>query len=474
MRRRLVLFTVVSALIAPGGAHAAPLPPRGALGPEQGVTATASPKALTIAFTGASAAWGRAHAGREVELTCVDRPAQGLLLAEDASVADADDGPPHATRVAADGASVRFAVTGPPGDLCAVNARSTWDVPPSAELAWAAVTPDGAAYVEEWQRGLRMADVLYAAQPHDAYAPAAAVVADGGGEVVALDDPNGTPPAGKIGYWSKGRAVSVVATTASGRRLAIQDLGRGMLRTDVLEPLLEWGPAAGVRQTDPRASLGVPGLDGADVSARLHGDRVALRFTGEAAATYREHAGDVVRVICVQVPPPALLGEVQVVDRHPAVTTVRVPRHGGVIRAAAPAAHHDLCVAEDAEGADIALAVVTPAAERYVMDVLAPMALALSGEAPGALVPAGTARYPGAATIVAAHQDYVALPTPGAPVPPGKLGVWTDADQQALLAFGDGGGRRRYVYADEGHGTMRTNIFTGILGVLAQTTTSAR
>jgi hypothetical protein len=338
------------------------------------------------------------------------------------------------------------------------------------------VTPAGATWLDELAHGLRMADVIYAARPHGVYAPAADVVVLGGGEVVALDDPNGTPPAGKIGYWSKGRAVSLITASSAGRRLVIQDLGGGMLRTNAFTGLLVWTPAAGVRSAPSDPSLfgddedggddEGEGTDESDVHAHRSGDRVVFRFTGTAARTYRRYAGRRVRVVCAKVPPRPLLGEALTYDRHPASAVVRVPRHGGVIRGDAPADHQDLCVVETLAGGDVATGVLTAQGRRYVMDLIAPLSLALAESSPFELGAASATRYPGVATIVAAHDGLVPLATPGERLEAGQTGVWTDADQQALIATAAQDGLR-YVLADEGHGMMRTNLYAGLLGLFA-------
>jgi hypothetical protein len=478
MHGRSLLLTGLIALLIPTAAGAATLPARTALGPEQGVTASASGRTLTIGFTGAAAAWGRAHAGRKVVVECHQAPPSGLLFVKDpGGLTDPLHLSTGTARLGADGAAVRVGLDGPARDACTVDGAPDWAAPPSTQVAYAAVTPAGAASIDETARATRMADVLHAARPHGAYRPAADVVALGGGEVVALEDPNGTPPAGKIGYWSKGRAVSLITASSAGRRLAIQDLGGGMLRTNVLEDLTGWLPVGGFKAApDSGADLaddgddqGGEGDDGSadnpDIHAHRSGDRVVFRFTGKAAKAYRRHAGQRVRVVCLKAPPRALLGEATPVDAHPASTVVRVPRRGGVITGDAPAGHRDLCGIVTRTGGDLATGVLTRDGWRYLLDLIAPLALAFADGSPTELAEPGATRYPGVATIIASHGDLVGLATPGAPVKGDRIGIWTDADQQALIAFGAGFGLR-YVLADEGHGMMRTNLYTGFLGAL--------
>lgn len=481
MHTRACLLTVLTALIVPAGAGAATLPARPVTGPAEGVTTTVAGKTLTVSFTGASAAWGRAHAGRKVEVECMTRPA-GLLFAKPRT-----GGSPYGVgegRIDAGGAAARVTLHGSGGDACQIDASATtWSVAPAADTAWAAATPAGVEWIDELVHGARLADVIYTARPHGTYAPAATVVAQGGGEVVALDDPNGTPPAGKIGYWSKGRAVSVIGATSTGKRLVVQDLGGGMLRTNDFSGFTGWAPVTGLKDDDasgaaPGDSADSAGSDdqdllfagegdgGDDVHVRLSGDRVVFRFAGKAAKTYRRYAGQRVRVTCAQVPPPPLLGEALHMDPHPATTIVRVPRHGGVIRGDAPVGHRDMCAVEQLGGRDIVMGLVTAAGRRYMADMIAPLALVLDDSAPFALVDADATRYPGVATIVAGHPGLIPLATPGGPLKGDGIGVWTDADQRALIAaIGSDG--HRYLMADEGQGMVRTNVYAGLLASVA-------
>lgn len=473
MHGRSLLLTGLTILAIPASAGAATLPARISLGPAQGVTASATGRTLSVGFTGAVAAWGKAHAGRTVKAECQGAPVHGPQLVKD------PEGHPDFSsgsgRVSADGTTARIAVDGPAGDLCVIDGAPEWELAPSAQTVYAAVTPAGVTSIDELLSALRMGDVVYAARPHGVYAPAADVVALGGGEVVALDDPNGTPPAGKIGYWSKGRAVSLIAVAGTGRRLVLQDLGGGMLRSNVLGGFMAWGPAAGVRHMPPdESSAGDDEQDGErvsaaqerDVHARIEGDRVVFRFAARAAKAYRRLAGHRVRVACFSAPPRALLGEPATADAHPVFTLVRVPRHGGTIRGAAPAGHRDLCGVETLSGRDVVSGPLTGDGLRYTADALMPFLVGLADNSPLELAEPGASRYPGLATLVASHPGLIGLPTPGAPLKDGQTGVWTDADQRALVAFAAQMGLR-YVVSDEGDGMVRTNLYAGLLVMVA-------
>ena len=296
--------------------------------------------------------------------------------------------------------------------------------------------------------------------------------------MVALDTPDATPPAGKIGYWSHGRAVSFVATSAAGRHLVLQDLGGGMLRSNVFDALLSWtppggaapppGPTTGGGLDDGETASGT-GDEGADlgpgegVTGRLAGRTLMIRFSGaKAAKTYRDDlAGRRAAVQCLAVPPPPLLGA-RSIFKAPHRVFVRVPRRGGggVVRAPLPAGGHDLCAI--AVGDRVAATVlVTKAGRDYLDGFLALGRLSV----PGALVARGATRYPGAATIAARRPEFVPMATPGQALTPGQLGVWTDANRRALLATADADGHR-YVLADEGDGLIRTNLYAPLLAIL--------
>jgi hypothetical protein len=57
---------------------------------------------------------------------------------------------------------------------------------------------------------------------------------------------------------------------------------------------------------------------------------------------------------------------------------------------------------------------------------------------------------------------------PGATVRPGRVGVWTDGAQRAAVAITSPSGRR-ITLADEGEGTVRTNLYAELAGILSLT-----
>jgi hypothetical protein len=473
MTARSVLLIVLLALtFASAESATAALAPRTETGPAQGVQATVTGTTVEVRFTGTSASWGTARAGKRVTLICEAHPAPGLLFADNAErSADLEDHLAEAT-VAADGTSLR-ATLKKPGDACDIlfaDRKRPLDI----GRARAALTPAGAAWIEEQSRATRMVDVAYAAKPKGAYRRADGVVALGRGEVVALGDPNGTPPAGKIGYWSHGRAVSLVTLSGAGRRLVLQDLGGGMLRTNVFDALIGWTPPQGF----PERLLEIPSEEdtpeedeeepeeigpGQGVQGRVvSGGGVVLRFTGASARTYRRMAGRRVTVACFAAPATLLLGQGLSFGK-PEITKVRVPDHGGTIHVRARAGRRDVCVVEmPGSGEDVAFATLSRAGRRY-LGQFALLETFLS-KSPDSMAVAGATSYPGAATIAAAQEGLVPMTTPGQRLPAGRAGVWTDGAQHALLAAAGPDGLR-FVMADEGGGTVRTNAFGWLLGL---------
>jgi hypothetical protein len=474
MRRSATV--IIAAAVTVGLAGTAPAAvQRVEYGPPQGVRATATGKTVEIRFTGASATFGKAHAGRPVVVTCAAHPVPGLAFTgpdADDAVDDALDGL-ATVRVAADGASVRATFKRAPGDACEIHGLENPALP-SSEIARAALTPAGATWIDEETLGTRMVDLAYAASPSGTYRTAADVVALGGGNVVALDTPDATPPAGKLGYWSHGRAVSFVATSAAGRHLVLQDLGGGMLRTDVLEALAGWTPPQGIKlpgaagddgdtRSDPVAENG-PGEDlGPDdgVTGHLAGRTLVVRFSGgKAAKAYRSIAGHRIEVLCVTAPATPLLGGRTSFGPGNGAA-VRVPRRGGIVRVALPSGSRDICVLTFGDR-EVATVVPSAAGRRY-LGGLAALA-AFFEKVPDDLGVGGATSYPGAQTIAAAHPGLIPMATPGQALTPGRLGVWTDAHQQALLAMATASGQR-FVIADEGGGRIRTNVFTPLLAL---------
>ncbi len=469
---RSLPLTIVAILIAATASTAgAEAPDRTEFGPAQGVQARASGTAVDIRFTGASAAFGQAYAGEQVTVVCALHPAGDLLLLSDDGDAQLGQRSTEA-RVAADGSALHAALRGAPGDACEIFGERYLKLP-GTELARAALTPAGANWIDEQVLATRMMDLAHAAAPGAAYRSAEDVVKLGSGEIVALDGPAATPPPGKIGYWSHGRAASFAAVSAAGRRLAVQDLGGGMLRTDIFEAVASWTPPEGYDASGTMAAAITGGAteenqDDVDfdalnaargVTGRVANGQVVVRFGGrEGAKAYRRLVGRRTRVVCGAVPAPVLLGAFPDWGT-PSVHAVTVPRHGGVLRVPASGAS-DLCVIRDRRRAVSAVAVAaTDAGRRYLRTIQ--LLTAFFVGAPS-LELHGATSYPGAATIAASQDGVIPMSSPGQALPPLRFGVWTDGGRRASITLTSTDGHR-LVAADEGDGWLRTNYYALML-----------
>jgi hypothetical protein len=451
MRARSALFIIGLALIAlPASAAQGAARPQ-IPGPVEGVQATAAGGMLEISFTGASAALGRKLAGKKVDISCDVHPKPGLLFGDEKDVSTLR----HATVDAGGTVRVKLAY---PGDACELSPSDDFGT-----LARAAVTPAGAVWADEQAHAAKLFDAVFSVAPTAVYPPVAVVVAAGGGDVVALDSPDATPPPGQVGYWTDGgtRAAYVTLSDA-GRRLFVQDLGAGMQRTNALEAELTPGPLeplkfdGSLRQSDRdgrhvREYRGKPVLAADGVRASIVGGRLVMRFTARSAATFRAIAGHRVKVLCSAVPPSDLLGSV-VDGPLLSVRVVRVPLHGGVVALRTPRAHDDCGMADGRH----LVTEVRPTARGRRFQSEKTAALSFMASVPDTLAARGASSYPGAATIVAQHSGLAVMATPDAPVRRGTVGVWTDAAQQAVLAATAPSGRR-LVFADEGDGVVRAN-----------------
>jgi hypothetical protein len=278
------------------------------------------------------------------------------------------------------------------------------------------------------------------------------------------------PPPNQVGYWTDGgRRVTYTTLTGSGRLLVLQDLGGGMMRSNLDEFQSAYVPLTGAtRVTINSASDADPGPAphyGDGVTARnglrasVAGGRLTLRFTGRSASALRKAAGRRVSVLCGEDVPDRLLGV-------PATTAssrkafdqeiVRVPRKGSVLRVHVRNAA-DLCSIEDGD-ALVASFAPTARGRRWQTEIDGALALVLAVPDRG-IAAAGATAYPSTAAVVAKHSGLVALSGPDAPVARGKVGVWTDGAQRALIARTMPSGMRG-VYADDGNGVLRSNILS--------------
>ena len=100
-------------------------------------------------------------------------------------------------------------------------------------VAAAPLTANGRTYLDELGIASLMSVVLDVGDHDGTPAPAADVVAQGNGAIVALDRPDASPPHGKVGYWTDGVRVVVAGVSAAGRRRFVE-AERDVIRTNVL------------------------------------------------------------------------------------------------------------------------------------------------------------------------------------------------------------------------------------------------
>jgi hypothetical protein len=479
MRRRSVLVITALGLIglpaAPAAAAALPT-----LGAAEGVTATLTAGHVELRLSGTAATAAARYVGRTLNVECTNHPRPGLLFAKGAGTSSSGSSAPvvreaDGTLVVAAQGAIEADV---PLDVCwlqrpdgprrvvahhdGIEETTSAERPP---LARAAVTPAGALWLQELADVSRLYDVLIKAQGHGTH-PLPATLTALQPDVVALDGPDASPPPGQVGYWSDGVRHTVLATvTATGRRMVEEDLGDGMLRSNVEDFGSDYAmpePATEIylnrSDADPDGSAWHPGkpvgeADG--IRATAVAGRLTVRFGGRAAAAFRRIAGRRVSVTCSGARTIGLF-TLRALQDAIHVARPRAPRHGGVLRTPI-AGVSDLCAITD-DGHTIATATPTAAGNRLEADFLAIVPILSASEDVG--VPAGATTYPPAATIAKRiGHGAVALSGPDAPLARGHVGVWTDGAQRAALATTSATGRRM-VWADDGDGILRSNVFS--------------
>ena len=216
MRLRPLLFVIVLSLALLGVAQSAPAQ---VAGEKQGVTIVRGSHGYVFRFSKRAAKVYRRIAGRRVTVTCsrVTKSSGNLVVDEGVSSVIG----PRAKAVASAGS--RAAPTSAPSACGGASGSPSRRSPPTGGPTSTSCSPR-----PRWTPRSSLAG-----KGTDAPPPTALVVQRGRGLIVALDGPDASPPAGKLGYWTDGvRSVSAVLT-AAGRRLFI-DLERDVFRTNVL------------------------------------------------------------------------------------------------------------------------------------------------------------------------------------------------------------------------------------------------
>jgi hypothetical protein len=222
--RKLILALCASfALLAtPASAQVA--------GPEQGVTAGKDRLGgHTIRFAKRAAPIFRRIAGRRITIGCDTVVPNGGGYSVSGGMSTVIRAPRRRGTVRT--------LAGGRADYCYIRTRGRV----RGLVAMVPVTRRGRIYLDELL-GVALMQFLPATGDEDDVSPRPAdeVVADGRGLVVALDGPDASPPAGKVGYWTDGtRFVVAYVGKVSGRRLFFEDEGDDVVRTNVLPYLTE-------------------------------------------------------------------------------------------------------------------------------------------------------------------------------------------------------------------------------------------
>jgi hypothetical protein len=446
------------------------------LGAADGVTVTQTGRAVALRLAGPAATAAAAYAGHDLTLSCDTRPGPGLAFASGSrAISSGADAPLRRT---ADGTyAITATLSARAWDTCEVERPDAaprrvdrvgpWAVyegmlrPPLARVA---LTAAGGRWIDELGRAVALDEAASAALGGRA---------DG---LAMLGAQDASPPAGSVGYWTDGHGgVEVVTLSAAGRRLLEESFPDGTQRSNVAGLTTEVAEArstpAYVLDTssadrDASSSPLTEDDEEREVPSSVAGARLAVRFTGAARATLRRLGGRRVSVACGPASLPPTPKSARDLFAGFQLTTVRVPRHGGVLHATLRAGRgDDLCLITD-DGQRVATTAPTAAGRTALLDLVAVARL----QAAAGLAPKTATAYPPAASLAAVHRrTLVALDGPTAsPSRAGdKVGVWTDGARQAVLSVVSAAGHR-FSMADEGDGMVRENI-SGVLLVGALT-----
>ncbi len=241
-RRPLLAAIVTLALIAPAAdAVEVPTAPLEA-GRGDGATIARDGRKLRVALPPRSY---RLIAGRTVALDCTDLPARGGFATVTESYAVITSVPRRRRPI------VIHLIPPERVDVCEISRPRTVVGRRGArrrfsqrKLATVPLTERGIVDLDERARArllfavITQAGILGDRRDPPALPAPAALVARLGGDLVALDSPEATPPPGRLGYWSDGaRHGAVVILSRAGRRLYIEVDEDERLASNVLEYL---------------------------------------------------------------------------------------------------------------------------------------------------------------------------------------------------------------------------------------------
>lgn len=214
------------------------------VGNADGVAVKRSPNGVVFSFRKAATRRFRVIAGRRIRVTCVRLPPRQLGL-EFTDTQSEDLRAPRRRRPFR-----ASAIRAQRSDYCEVTRRrfkrkrrrSTETVGPRL-VASVPLTQKGAVHLDERERALELSDFLTGVgaladeRRQHTYPTSAEIQGRLPDEVVALTTPAGTPPPGRIGYYSDGALhVVAVSVSAQGRRLYIERDG-DRLATNLIQYL---------------------------------------------------------------------------------------------------------------------------------------------------------------------------------------------------------------------------------------------
>jgi len=224
MRLRPLLFVLVLSLALLGVAQSAPAQ---VVGEKQGVTVVRGSHGYVIRFSKRAAKVYRRIAGRRVIVGC------GTVVPTNGGFSVGDD---MSTLLRAPRKRHSISTLREGSDFCTIRLRAAREL-----VVILPVTANGRTFIDELFTAFYL-DLPFLSLDDSTDAPpsVALVLERGRGAYVALDGPDGTPPAGKVGYWTDGVRWVTAALTTAGRRLFI-DQGPEVITTNVLPYLLnDW------------------------------------------------------------------------------------------------------------------------------------------------------------------------------------------------------------------------------------------
>jgi hypothetical protein len=224
---RILLVTVLAALLAPSAAAAADLPLT-----VDGVRATQGSGGVKIVFGPKAKGLYKKIAGRKVTVDCE------TVLRTDGPVLGRDDGGGEGLTsvlvAAKKRRALRLGERSGRFDTCRLSARRTKKLKNGGKEVRIVLdlrvplTQKGAVFLDESRMAIVLDDALGLVEPAKGqtnYRSAQDGIASAGGEggIVVLDSPDATPPADRLGLYSDGVAhAAAVAVTKAGRRVFIE------------------------------------------------------------------------------------------------------------------------------------------------------------------------------------------------------------------------------------------------------------